>query len=270
MLLLLALAGCAPTLHLTRPAPPEATLGSVRTLSVSVATNMGRAIESSIITGLAMGEIPVPVPVNEVVRRAFEGRLEQLGYGLCSPEPCGDGAMSIELVESSVNSRITQNGIEANVRLKGRVRVRQADGQEPYDWTFWDSRSGGVAVAPMLVQRCAEQLVARFDSTLQPRRATATLPLVDGGPLGPGVNMLLSSNWTGAISYFSELTRTQPDLDGAWYDLGVAWEAQGDWAQALGAYEQAAALKRSRTYLDAVEAARRYAPADVSPPQRLP
>jgi tetratricopeptide (TPR) repeat protein len=83
--------------------------------------------------------------------------------------------------------------------------------------------------------------------------------------------MLLSSQWDSAISYFTQLTQQEPDNAGAWYDLGVAWEAFGDWGQALAAYEQAASRERKRTYLDAVTAARRRAPV-VTPPtaQQVP
>lgn len=267
---LVAATGCAPALHLTRPTPPEGNLGTVRTLSVSVATNMGRAVEHSVVTGLAMGEIPIPVPVNQVVKSRFEAKLTELGYAVCPEAPCGDGAMTIEMLESSVNSQFTQSGLQATVRLKARVVVKQTDGQVPYDWNFWDTRSGGADAAPALVVACADQLTGRFHSTLLPGRAKSTLPLVDGGDLSAGVNMLLSSNWNGAIAYFTKLTQDQPDNHGAWYDLGVAWEAYGDWAQALAAYEQAAARKRSSTYLDAVDAARANAPAQPQQPMPVP
>lgn len=234
-------------------------------MSVTVATNMRQAVDESIANGLLTGSIPIPVPVNEVVRSAFTARLQQLGFGVCEAEPCGDGAMRIEMLESSVNSQMTERGIEARVHLKARVHVRQPDGQEPFDWTFWDTRTGGVAGAPVLIRACADQLAARMAATLEPRTASASLPLVDGGPLSGGVNLLLSSNWNGAVDYFGKLTQEQPDLDGAWYDLGVAYEAAGDWRQALGAYERAAALKRSRTYLDAVDTARRMAPPAPTP-----
>ncbi|MFZ5446397.1 MAG: tetratricopeptide repeat protein [Myxococcota bacterium] len=271
--MLVVATGCAPALYLTRPTPPEGNLGSVRTMSVSVATNMGKAVEHSVVTGMVMGEIPIPVPVNQVVKSRFEAKLAELGYAVCPEAPCGDGAMTIEMLESSVNSQLTQSGVRATVRLKARVVVKQNDGQVPYDWNFWDTETGGAEAAPALVVNCADQLTARFHSTLLPGRQKSTLPLVDGGDLSPGVNMLLSSNWNGAIDYFTKLTQSQPENDGAWYDLGVAWEAYGDWGQALAAYEQAAARKRSRTYLDAVESARAMAPpppAQQPVPQLIP
>ncbi|MDP3157427.1 MAG: tetratricopeptide repeat protein [Archangium sp.] len=268
--LLVAFSGCAPVLRFTRPTPPEASLGNVRTLSVSVKTDMGKAVENAVITGLVMGEIPVPIAVDGVVKDRLSARLEQLGYVVCPSAPCGEGEMTVLLTESAVGTELTQNGLRSRSRLRARIKVKQLDGQEPYDFTFWDRRSGRVEEAPLLVRNSAESIAGNFAATLLPGRQNAELPLEDGGPLSPGVNMLLSSNWDGAIGYFTQLTQQQPELDGAWYDLGVAWEARGDWGQALGAYEQAAARDRKRNYLDAVDSARRMAPPVAAAPVPVP
>lgn len=252
--------GCAPTLYLTRPTPPEGDFGAVRTMPVTVHTNVGRNVEQAVTAGLLTGEIPVPVSVDNVVKERFAARLQSLGYGVCPQAPCGDGEMNIQLLESIVGTEFTSSGLRSNVRLRARVKVRQADGQEPYDYTFWANRTGHVTEAPQLVHAAAEAMASTFASTLMPGREQSEITLEDGGSLKPGVNMLLSSNWDGAIGFFNQLVQTEPDNGGAWYDLGVAWEAFGDWGQALSAYEQAAARDRKKAYLAAVEQARRRAP----------
>lgn len=168
--------------------------------------------------------------------------------------------MIVRLTESAVGTEFTGSSLRSRSRIRARVVVRQHDAQEPYDYTFTDRRSGRVEEAPLLVRASADSIAANFAATLLPGRASSKMTLEDGGPLSQGVNMLLSSNWDGAINYFSQLTQQQPDLAGAWYDLGVAWEARGDWGQALAAYEQAAARDRKAMYLEAVESARRSAP----------
>ena len=253
-------AGCAPSLRFTRPTPPEASLGNVRTLWVSVSTNVARNVENAVVSGLLSGEIPVPVSVDGVMKERLSARLQELGYVVCPAAPCGDGEMMVRLTESAVGTEFTGNGLRSHSRITARVKVKQLDGQEPYDFTFWDRRSGRVDEAPALVRGSADSIAQSFAVTLLPGRQRAELTLEDGGPLSQGVNLLLSSNWDGAISYFTQLTLQQPDLGGAWYDLGVAWEARGDWSQALVAYEQAAQRSRKRMYLDAVESARRMAP----------
>ncbi len=261
LLAVLLATGCAPTLHLTRPTPPEATFGSVRTLSVDVSTATGKAIENAVITGIVLGEVPIPVPLDAAVRLSLVQALQALGYNVCPAAPCGEGAMNVVLTESAVNTEWHRNGRQTNVRVTARVKVRQHDGQEPYDFTFWARRSGRSEHAPALVKEASDAIAERMQATLLPGRMRSSIPLEDGGPLTPGVNMLLSSNWNGAVTYFTQLTQQQPDLAGAWYDLGVAWQAYGDWTQALAAYEQAAARERKDTFIDAANFARRQAPA---------
>lgn len=250
---------CAPVLLITRPVASEGTFGSVRTLSVDVATDMKKAVEHSVLTGLVMGEIPIPVPVNTAVKNRLVSKLQGLGYVVCEA-PCGDGTLQVRLTESSVNSEFTRDGPRVNVRLAARAVVHQNDGREPYDFSFWANRSGRAEEAGLIVQNAAEAIASRFEQSLVPGTSTARLPLEDGGELTMGVNYLLSGNLEGALGYLQQLTQSQPQLAGAWYDLGVAWEARGDWGQALTAYERAAALQRKNLYLDAVVTARRALP----------
>lgn len=262
LVLLLASAGlaCAPVLHLRRPTPPDANFGTVRTMAVTVGTDVGRAVDNAVATGIVMGELPLPVPADQVLRGRLVERLEQLGYAVCPAAPCGDGELSATMLESAVGTRLSSNGIEATVRLRARVKVRQADGQEPYDYTFWDSRSGNVANAPNLVLASVNAMVNSLERTLQPGWAHYDIPLEGGGLLDSGVQLLKDAQWQAAIAYFSDLTARQPNFDGAWYDLGVAWEGEGDWGQALAAYQRAADLNPKRNYTDAVANALRYAP----------
>lgn len=265
LLSVLVTTGCAPILKVRIPTAAEADLGNVRSLSLAVNTDMSRSVERSIVSGITRGAVPIPVPVHSVVKERLARALEQLGYQVCAAAPCGDGAMNVELVESDVNTEFTQNGPRVRAHVKARVKVTQNDGVLAYDFSFWDTRSGSAERAGQLVGLVADNIANRFVATLTPGTQRVEYPLEDGGPLSTGVNMLLSSNWDGAIAYFTDLTRAQPELDGAWYDLGGAWEVKGDWTQALGAYEQAAARARKRTYLDAVANARRVAPAPVQP-----
>ena len=197
--------------------------------------------------GIVLGEIPVPISAESVVRERLVARLQRLGYGVCPEAPCGEGAMKVTLTESEVATQLTSSGLRARSRIRINVKVRAADGSEPYDFDFWDNRSGSVAEAPLLVQGCADTIANRFERSLVPTQQTAKLPLEDGGELSPGVNLLLAGSWNAAARYFDDLTKRAPDLAGAWYDLGVAYEAQGFWPSALAAYEQAAMRDRSRT-----------------------
>lgn len=258
------LAGCGPSLRLTRPTPARGDLGGARTFALAVTTDMQRAAETSVLTGILKGEVPLPVPVHEVLRSTLTSRLQSMGFTLCPAAPCGDGTLTARLSESSVNTELVKGGLLTHVRLKADVALAKADGTTPYDFNFRVKRNGPPERAPALVVEACEAIAEMFEETLRPGSLTVTLPLEDGGPLSVGVNMLLSGNTTGAIDSFGRLTQEQPHLAGAWYDLGVAYEVRGEWGPALVAYEQAAARERKQHYLDAARDARRNAGAQSS------
>ncbi len=258
-LAILTATGCTTTLRLTRPGPPEGTLGAARTLSVSTST-VNKNIGDAVVQGLMLGEIPVQVNAEKLVAEKLVARLQGLGYSVCPQPPCGEAAMNLTLTQSEVGTQLTSNGLRSHSRIRVNIKVSARDGTTPYDFDFWDNRSGPAEAAPVLVEACADTIANRFERSLQPTQETARLPLEDGGPLSGGVNLLLSGSFVSAAQYFEDLTRRQPDLDGAWYDLGVAYEAQGLWPQALAAYEQAAQRNRSMSYRDAVETAQRMVP----------
>lgn len=264
--LLVVLSGCAPSLYVTRATAPQATLGPVRTVSVEASSNMSQSVGDAVMKGLFMGTISVPIATHTAVASKVRGRLAQLGYQVCEPAPCGDGVFHVNVVESAVDNQITSSGPRARAFIKARMFVTLPDGQTPFDYTFWDTQYGSSGRAAQLVDAVATQLAGRFEATLLPGSERVKFPLDDGGDLSPGVNLLLSSNWDGAIAYFSDLTQKQPELAGAWYDLGVAYEVKNQWPQALGAYEQAAARSRKSYYLQAVSTAR----ANQPPPQVQP
>jgi hypothetical protein len=143
---LLTIAGassCTPVLLITRPGAPDGTFGPVHTLSVNVATDMKKAVEHSALTGLAFGEIPIPVPIDAAVKSRVVSRLQALGYVVCEA-PCGEGSLQVLLTESSVNPELTREGPKVNVRLATHFVVHQNDGSTPYDFTFWANGRGRV------------------------------------------------------------------------------------------------------------------------------
>ena len=269
-LAILTATGCTTTLRLTRPGPPQGTFGAARTLSVSTST-VNKRVGDAVMQGLILGEIPVQVSAEKLVAEKLIARLLRLGYSVCPQPPCGGAAMNVTLTQSEVGTELASGGLRSHSRLRANIRVIASDGTNPYDFDFWDNRSGPVEAAPALVEACADTIANRFERSLQPSQEVAELPLEDGGPLSGGVNLLLSGSFISAVQFFEDLTRRQPELDGAWYDLGVAREAQGAWPQALAAYEQAVQRKRSKTYLDAVDTARRMVPVpSASNPANAP
>lgn len=219
-------------------------------------------------------EVPIPVPIDQTVRDSIVHALEGLGFAVCPAARCGDGAMEVVIVESGLNAKPFKDNPRFEAHVRARVKVRQNDGHELYSFKFDTHRFGPPDQAPQLLRACADAIAEDVRRTLLPRWVSSKVPLEDEGPLSPGVQMLQSSDWSGAIRFFTQLTQEQPELAGAWYDLGFAWEASGDWGRALAAYEQAVARLRSSTYVDALavaqmQLARPAQPAEVPAQQQV-
>ena len=128
---------------------------SMRTLSVTVTTDVSKTVENAFITGLVMGEIPVPIAVDALVKERLSAQLTELGYVVCNAPPCGEGEMNVRLTQAAVGTEFTGSSLRSHSRITALVKVKQHDGQEPYDFTFWDRRSGSVEEAPLLVRNSA-------------------------------------------------------------------------------------------------------------------
>ena len=79
--------------------------------------------------------------------------------------------------------------------------------------------------------------------------------------------MLLSGDLDGAERWFTELTLKNPDLAGAYYDLGLVAEVRGDYRRAAALHRTAAQKHATQRYLDAAESAERDAVRFAPPAQ---
>jgi hypothetical protein len=253
-----------------RLSAPKAALGTARTVYVAV-------------TPAATDVVPdQPEKVSATVARRLSERLTAIGYAVCPQLPCGDGVLQVVVEESSFNTTremphlpdfammeaamnavrgtgsattvTTTTRVPVNVQLRVRLTFEQPDGSVGFRRTFTKltSRQGTVGE---VMKESIESVVKSLEDLLARQAPVSMVPLEVGGPLNRGVELLHKHDWAGAVTYFTELTGTQPDLDGAWYDLGFALEAENAWGPALEAYREAAKRAQKPHYESAVRTA---------------
>lgn len=258
---LLALTGCAPSLYVTRWAAPEASLGAVRQLGVTVDTSAKHQVVNALVTGLFEGQLTVPSDPAPLLQRHLAQRLPEVGVTVCPAAPCGDATLAVEVRESSVGGGPTgSGGLRVDARLEVRVRVTARDGTELLSARYSEHAWGRVDAADQVLERAADGIAAGVVRTLLPRQVRERIPLEDAGPLGQGVKLLLGGDTDGAERYFLDLAQQRPDLAGVFYDLGVIAEVRGDYARAASFHRQAIQRDAKRRYFDAAESAERKAP----------
>lgn len=261
--LLFALTGCAPVLHLSRPTPPIASLGEVKSVSL-VVDSVVPTFSSSVLTDLSVGGVKTTTPILTVMKDRFDGRLSRLGITDCGAKDCGDAAMKITITEYDVGP---ETGIQVGTvgsgaptqvhcRLSARVRVVQ-NGKAIYDYLFHDVRVGAIEDSNGLVRESADVLAGKVQATLEPGKQKWRVRLVDSIDVGPGVQHLKARDWNAATNFFEALTTAKPELDAAWYNLGASYEAQNDFDKAVAAYQQALQRKpEERLYKGALNGAK--------------
>ena len=263
---LVAFSGCAPSLYVTRWAAPEASLGSVRQLGITVNVSAKHQVTNALVTGLFMGQITVPSDPAPLLQRHLAQRLPEVGVTVCPAAPCGDATLAVDVHESSVGGGPTEHGdLRVDARLGVRIRVTAHDGRELMAWRYDEHAWDRVDAADQVLERAADGIAVQLVRTLLPRQVRERIPLEDAGPLGQGVKLLLGGDTDGAERYFLELAQRQPDLAGVFYDLGVIAEVRGDYARAASFHRQAIQRDAKRMYFDAAESAERKVPQQPPP-----
>lgn len=258
---LLALTGCAPSLYVTRWAAPEASLGAVRVLGITVDTSAKHQVTNALVTGLFTGQLTVPSDPAPLLQRHLAQRLPEVGVTVCPSVPCGDATLAVEVRESSVGGGPTKNGdLRVDARLAVRVRVTARDGAELLAWRYDEHAWDRMDAADQVLERAADGIALQLVRTLSPRQVRERIPLEDAGPLQQGVKLLLGGDTDGAERYLLELAQQQPGLAGVFYDLGVIAEVRGDYARAASFHRQALQRDARRLYFDAAESAERKVP----------
>lgn len=253
---------CAPTLHLSRPTKPRASLGGAQSLSITVKSGVP-TFSSAALTSLSVGGVVTSTPIPTVVQERFKARLSGLGFDLCT-EGC-DAAMTVTLTEVDVGPDTSTGvgsgigggtSVQVHCRLSARVTAIDRAGATLFDEAVRDVRVGPVEDSNGVVKESADMLAGRVQATLEPGRERWKLPLLDDVDTAPGVQLLEARDWKAATRFFEDLTARRPELDAAWYDLGVAWEAQLDFDKAVAAYEEANRRAPSSRYAEAIAGAK--------------
>lgn len=236
-----ALCACAPALTLKRLERPKLALGDVQTISIAVAPNA--QLEALTFPG-------EQTRVLDFFRDTFTREL-RAAFKVCPTPGCGDGELRLEVETFAFDEAMTESFVPT-AALTVRLAFTRADG----GGAPWKSSSQRTSSGPSSPSARMKTMIHELAKDLADE-VRASTPLHEvrvegGGPLDEGVRRLHQADWAGAAALFETLTREHPELDGAWFDLGFALEAQNKWVSALAAYEEAARRAQKPHYEAAV------------------
>ncbi|MDX2009967.1 MAG: tetratricopeptide repeat protein [Myxococcaceae bacterium] len=283
MLLTLALAACGPRLQLRRETPPGLDTQNITTVSVmGVTPQAGPNVLQTLIdpmSGLAAAALE-PEVVHQVEQRLAQ-RCALNVVNRCSTPPCpgSEGTLAIQLTEVSARGGTPPvsgtQGAAATVTTRATFSLTRADGAPVFSQSYFGRRSGptptvdarngsnnyaealmSVPLAARLAQQALFAMIDAFVADLIPGQTTDTLLLEDPEPLKPAVKAATDGNLAGSIQLHQTYLQTNPNDGRAWSNLGAIYSVQGQFQDAIAAYERAAQLGGNERFAQEVQAAR--------------
>lgn len=119
------------------------------------------------------------------------------------------------------------------------------------------SGEGDLPTAEEMLHGLLEQCVDEFVSLLTPHfvEIQARFARSDEA-VNRGIELAKNGLWDKAQAVWEAVVRENPQNHAAWYNLGLAYEAQGRFGRAVRAYNQAVNLKAKKMYMKALQRAR--------------
>ena len=119
------------------------------------------------------------------------------------------------------------------------------------------SGEGDLPTADAMLQQLLAQCVDEFVILLTPHFVEIRTRFARGDEaINRGIELAKNGLWDKAGEVWKGVVRTDPQNHAAWYNLGLAFEAQGRFQQAVQAYDRAVNLKASKLYMKALQRAR--------------
>jgi hypothetical protein len=283
LVLVTAATGCAPRLQLRRDTPPGLDTQNITTVAViGVTPQSGPNVLQTLIdplSGLAAAALE-PEVVHQVEQRLVQ-RCALAVVNRCTTPPCpgSEGTLTVQLTELSARGGTApfnqSQGVAATVTTRATFTLTRADGAPIFSQPYFGRRSGptptinlrdgrnnyaealmSVPLAARLAQQAMHSMIDAFVADLIPGQTTDTLLLEDPEPLKPAVKAATDGNLPLAIQLHQTYLQTNPNDGRAWSNLGAIYSVQGQFQDAIGAYERAAQLGGNERFAQEVNAAK--------------
>jgi tetratricopeptide (TPR) repeat protein len=237
--LLVVLSACAPRISMTVRAPARVPLGPVK--KVSILTHEGR--------------------IGQVMRERARYELTTDGYftivKLCGTSSCEPVDAFVRLYELEVRAGLVAHGASQVPMMHVAVETDVVSGDgRPLTPRRIRTRQAelGPTSGQTMAERLATELAAEAVRELLPPKAQTWLVFEDAAPFQLGIKQTLDGRLDAARRTFQDMLDANPKTAGAWFNLGIVSELQGEPAAAREHYRKAIALVNKPEYVEMLEA----------------
>jgi hypothetical protein len=263
LLAALAASACSPRLYLRHETPPDLDSQNITTVSLlGVTPQAGPNVLQTLIdpmSGLAAAVLE-PEVVHHVEQRLVQ-RCALAVVPRCSTPPCNgaEGTLSVQLTEVSARGGTMPTaqggGVAASVITRAIFTLTRADGARVFSQSYSGQRSGPT---PTVNTRTGSNNFAEslMSVPLAASLAQQAMLLEDPEPLKPAVKAATDGNLAGSIQMHQAWLQNNPNDGRAWSNLGAIYSVQGQFQEAIAAYERAAQLGGNERFAEEVVAAK--------------
>ena len=277
--LILALSGCAPTASFTRwkPARVDTPVRRLVLLDITGPESVRGDAQRVLATGLARsgafdlaseqdlrpvaperlrfenGSVNMPA-VLEATRRLGAEAILVSRLRIIETNGASVGSVTMRLGDPEVLAAIQYRLINART---GLVIEQDTVRSAPYEGELTRSATGPTSRANIF-GRLAKESASMVAGSLAPHEVQVEVALANpiwgtgAATVRAGNAAAKQGNWREAMKQWNDATREDPEDDAAWYSLGLAHEALGEFRQASGAYQRAGELKQDKLYQSAI------------------
>ena len=262
-LLLLCAAGCAPGIHIQRLAPARYNLGASRRIAILEVSGVDPGTEV-LVRQLSQG---VMERRHFTLYNAAHRGLTFVVPGLGARIELGEVRQAVE-ADVYVIARVTdyRDGDVKGTDKEGKEALKPAgfatvsfqvvksDGRVLVyrDYSEVTESSDGTARYD-LRERSMDKVVGQFLTDITPHFVTEKIELDKDERLKPGIELAESGDLAGASRSWQQVLDADPQHAGAVFNLGVAYEALGEFEKAAEHYQRALSIKPKALYSDALQ-----------------
>ncbi|MCU0697130.1 MAG: tetratricopeptide repeat protein [Myxococcaceae bacterium] len=239
LLALLLCVACTPRVAMTVRAPARVALGPVK--KVSILTHEGR--------------------IGQVMRERARYELSADGYftvvKLCGTSSCEPVDAFVRLYELEVRAGLVAHGSRQVPMMHVAVETDVVSGDgRPLTPKRIRTRQAELGPTPgqTMAERLATELAHEAIAELLPPKSTQWLVFEDAAPFQLGIKQALDGRLEAARKTFQDMIDANPKTAGAWFNLGIVLELQGEPAAAKEHYVKAIALANKPEYGEMLEA----------------
>ena len=186
-------------------------------------------------------------------------KVKERKYGLFGPEEWVEREI-MEKVWVTKPYLVRYCSVKASfefTRVDGTVLATKVEQENYKKEAVGDEEIAALPLQEEILNQLTDTVIQRLMTRIVPHEVTETRELEFGSCVGAGNKAAQVGDWHTAIELYRPCTQKRDEAPAAYYNMGVAYEAGGDYVKAIAMYKKAVALRPCAKFSEALVRARK-------------